>query len=628
MDDTEFLPHVRLMHFAWNQNDLQESLSFVPGLNLLGERDQSESKQIQRTIVLRLIRYAMGGSDSRIDDEVRGLTKDVELQFLANGRLIKTSRTFEHPTGKFPVQVEGHPAVHHLNPHEMGIFLLEVLHIPKVRYQAGESKQLISFNDIARAWVVDRDFSYTEILNKMFPEPRTEVVKLLLGLTTQEIANVEEEIRDVELETKRLNEEIRGVEKLLSDFKVRGLLEIQASRGQLLAQLEKNELAEKILREKIKLAASHQTDEVPKSEEYVTLSEELLAKRSRLESVESELGVLERQIQEKTDLKDMLANEVQKLERHVSSEYVLSSFTFSRCPRCLRKIEVEMREREGQGDCMLCGRAFQMEEMFDIESWKKVVADASKAVQEADQLLSFYENSKRSLTEERNMLQTRLNRIQAELSRQTSAFVSPLVEDLSLLNTQRTEILTQLSALELEEKQRRYVIMLHDEYLPNLRAKVDKLQNRLRELESARGRKAQRIEGLLTHFSYFMRETASAEFKEAGWDEGNYFPKINGQEHFRSMTGFDLAICVLAFHYALLALKVRPPRFDTAHPGLLLVDEPQQQMMGSSHYKRIMELFSELSQAHGEQIQIVVSATNVAGFEQFIQPITSRIISQ
>jgi hypothetical protein len=271
---------------------------------------------------------------------------------------------------------------------------------------------------------------------------------------------------------------------------------------------------------------------------------------------------------------------------------------------------------------MLCGRPLQTEdEAFDTDAWKKAVMDANKAVQEADQLLSFYQNRSRSLAEERSLLEQRLRQLQSELSRQTAAFVSPLVEDLSLLNTHRTELLNKLSELELEEKQRRYVIGLHDEYLPQLREKLEKLQERLRELEFARGRKGEHIEGFLTHFNYFMRETASVEFRFATWDESAYLPRVNGQEHYRSMTGFDLAICVLAFHYALLAMKVTPPRFNTAHPGILIVDEPQQQMMGDAHYRQIMKLFARLSQEYNEQIQIVVSATNVLGFEQFIQPI-------
>ena len=627
IEGVEADPHLRLISFAWEQIDRQESIDFVPGLNLLGERNQSERKQVERTVILRLIRYAMGGSDSRIDDDVREITKSVKLEFLANGKHITTSRNFEHPSGKFPVSVEGRPDLH-LSPNEMGGFLLEILEVPKVRYQAGESKTIISFNDIARACVVDRDYSYTEILNKMFPEPRIEVVKLLLGLTTQEIANAEEDIREAEAQIKRLNEEIRGVERLLSDFKVRSLIEIQADREELLAQLDKNQSAEASLRNRIRQAASSRTHEVThQSEGYSDLSKELIDDRARLESIESELSALERQIQEKTDLRAVLANEAQKLERHVSSQYVLSSFSFSRCPRCLRPIEIEMREREDYGACMLCARPLQSEVDFDVDAWKKAVNDANKVVQEADQLISFYKNKKQALTEERNDLQRRLRQLQAELSRQTAAFVSPLVEDLSLLNTQRTELLNKLSKLELEEKHRRYVIQLHDEYLPKLRDKLEKLQDRLRELEFARGRKGEHIEGFLTHFNDFMRRTASAEFKYSSWDDSAYLPKINEQEHYRAMTGFNLAISVLAFHYGLLAMKVKPPRFATAHPGILIVDEPQQQMMGDSHYQQIMKLFAELSHTYSERIQIIVSATNVLGFEGFIQPITSNAVT-
>jgi hypothetical protein len=608
---------LRLIRFAWDKGHQTDEIDFAPGLNLLSERDQTE-----RTIILRLIRYAMGGSGSRIDDNIMRITREVQLEFLANGKVITTRRGFEHPTGKFQIMQEDRRE-RALSPNEMGEFLLEALEIPRVRYQYGERRTLLSFNDLARAFVVDRDFSYTEILSKVYPEPRREVVKLMLGLTTQEIANAEEEFRASELKLQRLNEEIRGIERLLSDFRVGTLLDIQQRRSNLLKLLDGTQRDEDALREKIQRAASQGPafDEAQGKEEYQALRDELITQRARLTDIDSELSILNRQAQEKTDLKSLLESEVRKIERHATSQYVLSTFTFSRCPRCLRDIDAEMRDKEREGACMLCGRPLQVGAEFDGETWNKALADANKAVQEAEQLLAYYSSRSQVLKEERSAIQERVAWLQTELTRQTSRYVSPLVEDLSLINERRAQLLRAIAELDLEEKQRLYADDMRDKTLPELRKTRDQLQGKMKELQIRRGRAGQRVEAFLTHLTYFMRKTASGQFRSASWDESELLPRINDQEYTRAMSGFDLAISVLASHYALLALKVKPPSFDTAHPGLLIVDEPQQQMMEPHQYRSIMRLFTELADTYGDEVQIVVAATDSSGFEDYLQPI-------
>lgn len=621
-DTTQLNPKLRLTKFTWIKERQTDTIEFVPGLNLLSQGDQTE-----RTIILRLIRYAMGGSSSRIDDEIMKITKEVRLEFLANGKLMTTRRGFEHPTGKFPLIQEGHQEIH-ISPYEMGEFLLEALEIPRVRYQAGdrERRTLLSFNNLARAFVVDRDFSYTEIMAKEYPEPRKETVKLMLGLMTQEIADAEEEVRTADLKVQRLNEEIRGIERLLSDFSVGTLLDIQQRRNNLLKLLERTQAEEDALRERIQIAASQGPILSQGKEEYQAMHNELLTQRSKLSDIDSELSVLNRQTEEKTDLKSLLEGEAQKIERHASSHYVLSTFTFSKCPRCLQEISTEMREREHEQECMLCGRSLQPGSEADTEAWNKALADAHKAVQEADQLLGYYFSRVQSLIQERGMIQERTDWLQTELTRQTVRYVSPLVEDLSLINERRAQFLKAMAAVDLEEKQRRYADEMRDKTLPELKRTRDEWRNKMEELQIRRGKRRERIEAFLEHFTYFMRKTASNQFKSASWNQTELLPQVNNQEYTKALSGFDLAISVLAFHYALLALKVKPPAFDTAHPGLLMVDEPQQQMMEPHQYRSIMQLLTELADAYRDDIQIIVASTDSSGFQNYSQLIHTTAV--
>lgn len=61
------------------------------------------------------------------------------------------------------------------------------------------------------------------------------------------------------------------------------------------------------------------------------------------------------------------------------------------------------------------------------------------------------------------------------------------------------------------------------------------------------------------------------------------------------MIGYDLTSTVIAFHYALLAMKFKEPRVDTNHPSLLIVDEPEQQRMPEETFLKIMALLKNLA---------------------------------
>lgn len=615
---TSLNPQLRLIRFIWDKRDSLEVLDFAPGFNLISDYSQTE-----RTIILRLIRYAMGGSHNRIGDEIRQETKEVKLQFLAKGKLITTTRGFQHPDGKFSVVEDD--SQKSLSPKEMGEFLLDLLDIPKVYYQRGQSKVLLSFNDLARSFVVDRDFSYTEMLSQVYPEQKKEVVKLMLGLTTQEIADLQEKIRGVEIDMQRLDSEMQGIESMLSEFNVGTLTEIDERRASLQETLEQIQKEENDLRKAIRTAASQKSQgEEYESEEYQTLSREFVEKRERLRDIDGEIAVLAKQVEEKSNLKALLESEVRKLERHTTSHYVLSSFTFSRCPRCLSPIDTGMRERENEGKCMLCARDIRAETEFETPAWNKSLADAKKSVQESDQLLAYYSNRSKILELEGQEIRQRIEWIQAELIHQTAEYVSPLVEDMSLINERRTNVRSELSQLKQEEKQRRYVDRMRTQVLPKMRQERNRLQEKLEELQMIRGRHNQRQEAFLSHFDSFMRQTASPHYSRCSWDEDENdacLPKINGEEHIKALIGPDLAISVLAFHYALLATKIKPPRFDTAHPGLLIVDEPEQQKMETSQYRRIMQLLVALSSEYSEEVQIIVAATDSEGFEDYLQPI-------
>lgn len=606
---------LRLVDFTWEHGDVIDQVQFVPGFNLLGDGSQTD-----RTLVLRLMRYAMGGSHSRIDKSVAESTKQVRLRFLANGKTIVTRRAFTHPDGQFDIDIEG--TLRSLYPREAASLFLETLAIPRVHYQRGDSKTILSFNDIARTFVVDRDISYAKILAEMFAEERRLSVQLMMGLTTQEIADTEEDLSDVVAEINKLTEQIKGIELMLSEFKIGTSEQLERKTVELQSLISELQRKEDLIRASIRESAAVPVPEGHRVSEYERLRSKLIEKRNRVGEVEKEMSVLVREVEAKNDLKELLVNEVSKLERNATSQYVLSSFTFSKCPRCLRAINASMRDRERESRCMLCDRDFDSVEP-NQEAWSKALGETKSAAKEADTLLALYKARIDSLGKERLREQARVDHLQSQIANETAKYVSPMIEELSLIGQERARFLSQMSELNQENRQRLYANRMQEVELPRLREKLEELQLQLHQLQFERNKKGSRSDAFLTHFQSFMKASASQHFQRAAWDTAESLPLINEQDHTKALTGYDLAICVLAFHYSLLAMKVKPPSFETPHPGLLVIDEPEQQKMRPNQFQAIMNRLVDLATNHKDQTQIIVAATNQTGFEAFLRPITS-----
>jgi len=181
-----------------------------------------------------------------------------------------------------------------------------------------------------------------------------------------------------------------------------------------------------------------------------------------------------------------------------------------------------------------------------------------------------------------------------------------------LRTAERTAIERALSQLEYQERQRRYAIQLEEEVLPQAERNLEEITAKLEALRRELGSASDRYNAFLAHFRHFMRNVNLVHpFESASWDEKEQLPLINDQSYKKAVTGPDLAIAVLAFHYALLAMSIAEPEVHTNHPKLLMVDEPEQQKMGKERYRQVMKLLGELALRHREQVQVIIATATM-----------------
>ncbi len=269
-----------------------------------------------------------------------------------------------------------------------------------------------------------------------------------------------------------------------------------------------------------------------------------------------------------------------------------------------------MKEREIQGRCMICDREI-MKEKPSREAWEKSSKDVQQNLREIDELMTFYEEREEELSSEIGNLRKEIEHTGSEIEEETKEYVSESVSELNVISEKRLEVEKVLTSLENWKKQRIHIQRIENEELPEKERELENLRSELERILKGRESKERRRELFLRHFSEFMIEVMPDLFSSASWDSDEYLPLVNEQKHIKPVSGYDLTTTVVAFHYALLAMKFKEPNVDTNHPGLLIVDEPEQQRMPPETYLKIMTLLRNLAESYRNSVQIIVAATTV-----------------
>lgn len=610
----QLYPKLHLREFRWLDTENEKfTIPFSSGLTILHGQTQA-----YRTTILRLIRYAIGDDAKGIDKDFMDSLQTVELDFYANGEPIKVVRDCQHPAGMFDVYDSEHGQ--QFLKRNMSQYLLEKLDLPKIflknRTEEGEvQNNPLSFYDIAKAMLIDRDISYAGILNEVYDTKRKETIRVMMGLTTPTIAEIENRERDLRADRLKLIQEISAIRTFLDEIDIPSLEDIDKNRQKLLTELAKLRVEEEQIRKQVKSVKSKDV-QTP----YEALRTELVEKRRQYESAEQEVLNLQNQKQRMTELRDVLDAESRRINRHFVSKHVVSTYTFTHCPRCLQEITADMKKREAENNCMVCGRPIIIQE-YDDAVWQKARRDSVQATKETIELLGNFDERVKNLNNQRNDLKKRIEWIHKQLTLEESNYVSPLVENITLNIAQITSIEKELSQLDYQKRQREYAIFLEEEKLPEVKLSLEKVTMELEAARRALGTTTERQNSFLTHFRKFMRKVKlEKSFESAEWDDKEQLPRINGQAYKSVMSGPDLAIAVLGFYYSLIAMPVANPRVFTNHPKLLIIDEPEQQKMGKERYHQVLQMLGQLALEYREDIQIVIATASediLPEFEEF-----------
>jgi hypothetical protein len=421
----------------------------------------------------------------------------------------------------------------------------------------------------------------------------------MFGLTTQEIADTENAIRGKEAELSELRQSIVSIKTFLQKLDVPPLIEIEGKRNALLEGLAILEREEQELRQNVRATIGGQVST------YEPVKNALLSKRKELEEKQRDVLNLLDQKREKQDIKNILEDEVKRLERLASSHYVISTFTFTVCPRCSQEITNEMRQRELDGSCTLCGRGLTKHD--DAEAWGKSLRDTKQSIKETAILITDHGRRIEALEKEIKPLAAEVAELEKKIENETSQYVSPLIEHLGLIISSKVAAERELSRLEYEKQQRELAIHYQEYDLPKIQRDLDEVKIELSDLKNNLGNPSDYSNAFLSHFRGFLNQVSLDQAVDiVEWDEKTFLPLINKQPY-KIMIGYDLAIAVMGFHYALLAMGIKEPKVKSGHPKILIIDEPQQQKMGQERYLQVINFIGRLAIDYTDELQIIIA---------------------
>jgi len=577
-------------------------VSFEPGLNVITGPIASG-----KTTLFRFIRSILGGSLDDLTPEARKLTAalgeivigDTQYSIV---RPIITTRTArvdiasKNMAARLPIsQLDSQARQTYLQ------WLLEKLELPRLEVPSAPTKSEseptpVSIRDYLSYCMLTQDKIGEEIFNhKDYVRniKRRYVFEIIYGIYNVETAQIQDELRDVQVQLRELRNQDKLFSLFLEDTVLKNRAEIE--RKLHTARIDLENIESEILQKHNEIGVSAQSEQLNKE----ALSIESEVQRSLVE-IETET----RSIDDIRRLSAQLETQAARVTRSIVADKHLADIDFVVCPRCGNNVTAERAKEE---ECYLClqmikpevGRQSLIEEQARIEA----------QLQETQELLSARENHITLLKKELIKKQAEESRIKQELDFQTRTFVSSSASQIASIAARRAEV-----RLEVDK---------YNEYL-RIFQKLDQAQKKAEELEQKKDNLEQQFEASLgkeeivrsrinflsSQYNDILEAFYPPEFGEENnsiVDRRTYLPEYRGRR-FDEISSPGLATLVSIAY--VIAHQRASINFNLGLPNILLIDglsehlgkegfDPERQ---EAVYRYLIQMSKEL----GDILQVII----------------------
>ncbi len=588
-------------------------LSFVDGINIIkGENS------LGKTTALKLISHVFKTKTVPFIKEIDDC-EAVHVQVSLNNKVYEIKRSLHD--GKTKASVKGVKGGYLEFPVKKAVeFLLLELQIPlyyvphQVKRQSKSSSDsftdlfgvhhikryidplLVSFSDLFGLMYVPQGVGGTEIQEKVSnrEEKRMQraVSETLLKLSGVNLLELEAKEAELRAKKQEIEDEINRYKTFLKELNIPSTPEIHQK-----IKMIEEERAAKLKEREILLQKMHGDPEI-----IAQLKQEIIELDYHIRTFSEDIAFLEEKVKEyRLSFHDII-NEQDKLRRYGTSNAVLSSFTFSQCPRCQQPIEDDMQARETHNECMLCGRQIQTETSVNLLKRLDDLADEARElrqlIQRYDAEIATKKTQRETLFHEKALKDRALDEQMG--TNYTSAFVSNVEKISHTLASLDEHIRQQQNWLTVQAKQDERRVALE-----KVEGQLRDIRKQIKDLESRKTADSQKFYDFEKYLHEFL-DGLYRDFKFVTLDRETYMPLVNGLEYTRG-SGVQINLVVLGYHYALLRYSLR---HESNYPRFLMIDTPNKGDMGANIYDAMMRKFGELRQEN-VPFQLIIATREI-----------------
>ena len=429
---------------------------------------------------------------------------------------------------------------------------------------------------------------------------RKYVFEILYGLYSVEIAQLQEELRDVYLQIRQLQSQSKAFERFLTDTPWENRAGLEMSLADARARLNR-----------VEAEMAQMADSAHRRE-----SGSVQISREQLQAIEMQLAdVTRRRDHESANLEQLrrllnqLETQSERLTRSIVADVYLTDLDFVVCPRCGASLS---SGRTTAGECYLClqvpASGVTREQL--IQEQDRLAAQ----IRETRELIATRVAGIERLRRERTELERKRNEVAHEIDLQVRSYVSDTASEIARTARERAEIESNIRRL--EDYLGLYVKL--DRAMGDLSA-LEHRRKRIEgalEIESARRADAEarivRLEAKFEEVLAVFGVPRFGEVRRATIDRSTYLPVLDGRR-FDELSSQGLQVLVNVAHalaHHLVALELEIPL-----PGILFIDGLTSNV-GHEGFdmQRVHDVYGylgEVSRRYSDQLQLIVADNDV-----------------
>jgi hypothetical protein len=575
--------------------ELSLDLVLDKGLNVLATPadDPQRTNKAGKTGLVELIQYGLGRSVKSRERfhfaPIQGLINTMWLEITCNDRPLTIRRSLQQHTAGvtvFPVPFSAELREAKGDTIDLSTFsdfLLSQLGIPGVSVSTKEGMLTpLSFPTLMRTFTLHQDDSFGAILDRVEPESRkADIIGLVTSIRPKEVYDLEVTRAATVTRAQTLERSFEAVRDFLAKHGISSLeaIEDRASNAQsaLAEAIQARHLEQQRIRsqsadvqerpaETVEEEAANRHDEGLKPEGRVaTLRNELLSVQERRSDLERQvLGFRQEAARMREFIASLQVDEAKSHRLHVS-EFVLSTFDFEICPRCVQEITPDMRVRERYHRCSLCNRPLTMNSDV-VPRTAPASDDLKQQLIEAGQLLEQATldaaESERALA----ALNQKEEQLGRSLNQETTVYLSPVVDSLLGLSQRVGEREAELAEANRLLRQAQALSAME----VDLRTERERAYAADAALYNAQMAGSKRFSEFEDTYRSVLFDLDFPGIERVELDRLTLMPYLDGTLYLHSGAALR-GLAVVAYHLALLRLSLKEA---TYFPRFLVIDSP------------------------------------------------------